>query len=190
MSKQYPIQSDPIPFNDGKPRAGDVPAPIIRDNQRPTRIRFDPVGFVLIVIGVLWWLPAARTTVDGWVVLLNTMLDFFGIIEVIPYATGWLLLGLAIVVGGIYSGVEAKNLPITYRNSVIIFAPFMFWVGWLFLSTTDVASTFIGIMTPPRDAWAIHRQLAQNPPAAGVLALLSTFTPDWFIIFGIKMLFK
>ena len=188
MSNQYKVTSEPL--ENYRPRADNVPPALVRDNARSTRFHFNPVGLVLVVLGALWWLPAARTTVDGWVVILNTFLDFFGITETIPYATGWLLLGLAIVVGGIYSGVEARNLPITRKGSVLVFAPFMFWIGWLFLSTTDVASTFVGIMTPPNDAWAIHKQLAGNPAGAGVLALLSTFAPDWVIIIGVRLLFK
>jgi hypothetical protein len=183
MSKQYPIQVEDMPYN-GKVRNAS-PMPVTR-----AATSLKPLGLVLVVFGVLWWLPAARTTVDGWVVILNVIMDFFGIAATVPYATGWLLLILAVVIGGIYSTVEARNLPIQRRNTVILFAPLMVWIGWLFLSTTDVASTFIGIMTPPIGAWAIHVQLASNPAAAAVLAVLSTFAPDWVIIFGVKMLMR
>jgi hypothetical protein len=189
MSKQYPIQVENIPYN-GKVRKPDPMLDELLSNPPRTATSLKPLGLVLVVFGVLWWLPAARTTVDGWVVILNVIMDFFGIAATVPYATGWLLLILAVVIGGIYSTVEARNLPIQRRNTVILFAPLMVWIGWLFLSTTDVASTFIGIMTPPIGAWAIHVQLASNPAAAAVLAVLSTFAPDWVIIFGVKMLMK
>lgn len=165
---------------------GDTPAQ--RQEAARSKTQHIPIGIVLVVLGALWWLPAARTTVDGWVVILNTMLDFFAITETIPRASGWLLFGLALAVGGLYSTVETKFIPVRMVGGVLRFSAFSVLLGWLFLSTTDVATTFAGIMSPPVDAWAIHKQLASNAGGAGVVALVSTFAPDWVIIIGTKMI--
>jgi hypothetical protein len=147
-----------------------------------------PLGLVLIVFGVLWWLPAARTTVDGWVIMLNTVAEFFELPGRLGRPNGWLLLGLAIGVGLVYSRVEIHESPIKYRGGHIFIAGLMAWIGWLFLASTDVGSTFLGIVTLPVDPWPIHRQLASITWLSFSLALLSTYAPDLIIYAGYRLI--
>lgn len=157
------------------------PAPAVAPNTRA-------LGVVLIVFGLLCWLPAARTTVDGWVIILNTMLDIFRIPLVLPRVTGWLLLGLAIGIGLLYSLVETQHTPVRVKGGRFVIAPLMFWVGWLFLSSTDIGSTFLGILDAPPNAWPIHRQIASNLNLTALLAMIGTFAPDWIILLGWRAL--
>lgn len=151
------------------------------------------LGGVLVVFGLLWWLPVARTTVDGWVIGLNVLAEFFKLPGQITRPTGWLLLGLAVVVGFVYSRVEIHNSPVKYgwskrkNKNIVVLAPLMAWVGWLFLAVTDVGSTYVGIISPPQDAWAIHDQLAGIPWLAFALALLSTYAPDLITFAGWRL---
>lgn len=147
-----------------------------------------PLGIVLLVFGLLWWLPAARTTVDGWVLIVNTIGAFFAMPGQLARLTGVPLLIAAIVVGLIYSRVETREMPIQREPDRIVFAAPMVWVGWLFLAVTDVGSTFLGVITPPAGAWPIHVQIASHQPTAFVLALVSTFAPDWIIIAALSLL--
>lgn len=155
---------------------------------KPTTSSPRALGVVLIVFGLICWLPAARTTVDGWVIILNTMLDIFRIPLVLPRATGWLLLGLAIGIGLLYSLVETQHTPVRVTNGRFVVAPLMFWIGWLFLSTTDIGSTFLGILDAPPNAWPIHRQIAGNLNLTALLAMVGTFAPDWIILLGWRAL--
>jgi hypothetical protein len=151
-----------------------------------TSARRWPLGIVLLTFGLLWWLPAARTTVDGWVLIINTVGSFFSIPGVLARLAGWPLFAAAILIGLIYSRVETHELPIRRIRGVLTFGAPMVWVGWLFLAATDVGSTFLGVMSPPPGAWLVHTQVAANPPLAFVVALLSTFAPDWVIIAGLR----
>lgn len=151
-----------------------------------TSARRWPLGIVLLTFGLLWWLPAARTTVDGWVLIVNTVGGFFSIPGVLARLTGWPLFIAAIVVGLIYSRVETHELPVRRIRGILTFGAPMVWVGWLFLAATDVGSTFLGVMSPPPGAWLVHTQVANTPWLAFVIALLSTFAPDWVIIAGLR----
>lgn len=154
----------------------------------PTSARRWPLGIVLLVFGLLWWLPAARTTVDGWVIILNTVGSLFAIPGSLPRLIGWPLFWTAIVVGLIYSLVETRELPIQRKHGRVVAGSLMTWIGWLFLVTTDVGSTFLGVITPPVGAWPIHAQLAANMPLSFFVGLVSTFAPDWVIIAGLELL--
>jgi hypothetical protein len=151
-------------------------------------VRHWPLGIVLLTFGILWWLPAARTTVDGWVLIVNTVGSLFSIPDTLPRLMGWPLFWTAIAVGLIYSRVETHELPVQRKHGRLVSGGLMTWIGWLFLATTDIGSTFLGIMTPPVGAWPIHVQLATNPALTFAIALVSTFAPDWVIIAGLELL--
>lgn len=157
----------------------------VRSTPIPTRSSKQNItsGLTLLVFGLLFWLPAARTTVDGWPILLNIVLDYFHVPYTVPRADGWLLLGLAIAVGFVYSRVEF-SLPIRMRNGRLWVATPALFLAWLLLATTDVGTTFLGVSTPPPGAWFVHQQLAANPPLAGIVALIATFAPDWMLRIG------
>lgn len=146
------------------------------------------IGAVLLVFGVLQWLPAARFTVDGWTGWLNAVARWFGIADPIPRLSGIALLVAAVVIGWLYSRVEIGALPIQRVRGLWVRVTFMALIGWLFLTATDVGSTFAGLVAPPADAPRVWRDIAQTPELAGVLSFYLTFAPDWIILAGWKLL--
>lgn len=136
-----------------------------------------------LVFAALWWLPTAKTTVDGWILLLNLIGGWFGNAWDIARPVGWWAVGAAVVVGFAYSRIETVEIP---QRA----ASWLAWLGWLFIAASDVVTTGVGVLLPPPDAWPIHLQLAANPIVGIVVVLASTFCPDWIIFSVLKKLLR
>lgn len=165
-----------------------APVPVVSGG-----FRLDPttqviIGAVVCVFGIVQWIPAARFTADGWVAWINMFTNWLTLGALIPRLAGFVLLGVAALVGWAYSRVEINALPIKRVNKRWMFAPLIICVGWLFIVGTDVGTTYTGLIAPPRDAPLAWQQLAQNQSLAAALAFYLTFLPDWCIIGGIKLM--
>jgi hypothetical protein len=140
-----------------------------------------PLGIALLVFGSLLWVAGARYTVDGWVTGLNWVLTWMGMAERLETLTGWSLIGVAFVVGLIYSWVEVKGRPFWRIGGVWRFAAADAWLGWLLLVASDVLTTYAGAQVVAADAWSITRTIAGNVFLAFGWALILTFIPEWLI---------
>lgn len=146
------------------------------------------LGVVLIVLGLLQWLPAARFTVDGWFVWINAILRWLQFTERLSLLTGVWLVGTSLIIGLLYSRVEIDGLPIQRRNQQWVLLPFAAWVGWAFLSATDVGTTYTGLIAPPANAAQLWKDVAVSQTWSLMVAFYLTFAPDWFILGGLYLI--
>lgn len=170
----HPVRSEPL--SDGKPIAR---AP------RSAGIRMG--GAVLIVVGALLWLAGCRYTLMGWHTGVNWFLAWMGLSEQLPPIIGRGVF-LALPIGLMYSLVELRR-PWTYRAKERD-AVALYWIVWGLIVVSDVGSTFLGVRTPGADASMLALQVAASAPVASAWALILTFTPEWFIVGGTKLLWR
>lgn len=142
------------------------------------------VGSALIIFGLFGWLTGARYTLLGWVTGLNMFLTWLGLPASVPTPTGWWILAM-IPIGLIYSRVEMQIWKAHKRHGQALA---LFIVSWLLIVATDVGSTYLGVRTPPVDAWQITRTIAASGGLAFLWAAVLTFASDWLIIGGWKLI--
>ena len=142
------------------------------------------VGTALIVFGLIGWLSGAKYTLFGWVVGLNLFFTWLGLPISIPAPTGWWILTM-VPIGIVYSWVEAQvwNAHKRHGQALVLFA-----MGWLLIVATDVGTTYLGVRTPPADAWPITLTIAGSVGLAFIWAAILTFVSDWLIIGGVKLI--
>lgn len=146
------------------------------------------LGFVLVVLGALQWVPAARFTVDGWTAFTNGGLAWMGFAATLPRLSEMPLIVAMLAIGGVYSWVETKCMPVQRTSDGWAFMGMMALVGWLFLTATDVGSTYVGMIGVGADAPQALRDLAKQPSLTALVSFYLTFAPDWFIIGGINLM--
>lgn len=159
--------------------------PAEKAQPRPPKAQSDwALGLTLLAFGGLAWLGSAKYTLIGWIVGLNTTLAWLGLPLRVPEVAGWFVL-LAVPLGVVYSRVETR----VWRGGGGLMRSPLFWLGWVVIVATDVGSTYLGVRTPPADAWPITMQIASSQGVAFVLSLLLTFIPEWMLI-GAKLFLK
>lgn len=146
------------------------------------------LGVVLVVFGLLQWIPAARFTVDGWTAFANLFLTWLGFGAALPRFSALPLIGAMLTIGGLYSWVETKCMPVQRIGDAWQFMGLMALVGWLFLTATDVGSTYVGMTAVTSSTPRILRDLAAQPSIAALVSFYLTFAPDWFIIGGMYLM--
>lgn len=141
------------------------------------------IGVALIVFGLFGWLTGARYTLFGWVVGVNIFFAWLGLPIVMPVPSGWWILTM-IPIALVYSRVEMQVWKAHKRRgqSLALFA-----LGWLLIVITDVGSTYLGVRTPPPDAWPITRTIAASAGWSFVWAAILTFVSDWLMLGGWKL---
>lgn len=144
------------------------------------------IGAALIIFGLLGWLSGARYTLFGWVIGLNLFLVWLGLPITVPVPTGWWILAM-VPIGLVYSRVEMQVWKAHKRHGQALA---LFVVGWLLIVATDVGSTYLGVRTPPTDAWPITQSIAASAFFAFAWAALLTFVSDWLILGGWRLLRK
>ena len=142
------------------------------------------VGCALIVFGLIGWLSGAKYTLFGWVVGANLFFAWLGLPLEVPAPSGWWILTM-IPIGVIYSWVEAQVWRAHKRRGQALA---LFAIGWLLIVATDVGSTYLGVRTPPADAWPITLTIAASAFMAFVWAAILTFVSDWLILGGAKLI--
>lgn len=172
-------------LRDGKPVANDS---ILVDVQRSAPWR--AVGLVALVVGLVFWLIGARYTTLGGARLVELLVGIFGIKLVVPMPAGWALLGLTLMVGLVISLTEFGARPRRSFFSSSLIAGLVLFLIWLLVITGDIASTYVGVTTPPRDAWAISLWLAGEQWAAGAWSGFLTCIPELLIIAGARWLWR
>jgi len=85
----------------------------------------------------------------------------------------------------VYSRVETRIWH--QRAGSLMRAP-LFWIGWVIIVGTDVGSTYLGVRTPPADAWPITLQIASSAGVSFVVSLVLTFIPEWMLIGAVRFL--
>lgn len=148
------------------------------------------VGIAALMLGILGWLSGGKFSVEGWVVWLNGFLIWIDLPIVISKPTGWWVL-VIIPVAYFYSDIEVRHRPfkIDQETWIPTFSPdLIFWVVWLVIVGTDVGSTFRGARGPSPGAWPLVQQVTGSDWLSAIWAIILTFTPEWLIIGGIKLL--
>lgn len=145
------------------------------------------VGLVVLAFGFGGWLAGGKYTVEGWIVWLNWFLVWVGFPFRVPPVAGWGLL-IILPVALVYSRVEVAHRPVWRSGGQWHFAEPIFWIAWLLIVGTDVGSTYAGVRSPSPDAFLVTRQVAAVPWLSVVWAVLLTFSPEWLIIAGLKLL--
>ncbi len=79
-------------------------------------------------------------------------------------------------------------MPVQRVGDGWAFMGVMALVGWLFLTATDVGSTYVGMINVGADAPQALRDLAKQPSLTALVSFYLTFAPDWFIIGGINLM--
>jgi hypothetical protein len=167
-----------------RPRAEQPAAPAQEAQKAPKTQSEWALGIALLAFGGLAWLGSAKYTLIGWIVGLNTALAWLGLPLRVPPVAGWFIL-LAVPLGVVYSRVETR----VWRGGRGLMRSPLFWLGWVVIVATDVGSTYLGVRTPPPDAWPITIQIASSGWVAFVVSLSLTFIPEWMLI-GAKYFFK
>lgn len=166
----HPVRSEPL--TNGKavtraPRGGDW-----------------AVGVALIVFGLIGWLSGAKYTLFGWVVGLNLFFTWLGLPIAIPAPVSWWVLAM-VPIGIVYSWVEAQVWRAHKRRGQALA---LFAVGWLIIVFTDVITTYLGVRTPPENAWPVTVTIAASAFLSIAWAAILTFVSDWLILGGWKLL--
>jgi len=159
----------------------------------PTPSSLDPttrvvLGAVVVLLGLLQWLPAARFTVDGWTAWINVLAAWLGFDIQLPSLLGPELILTMVIVGLIYSWIETKCIPVQRIGGKLKFLGAMALVGWLFLTATDIGSTYTGLIVPPPNAFQAWQDIAHQPELAAGISFYLTFAPDWFILGGLHVM--
>lgn len=141
------------------------------------------IGAALITFGMLGWLTGARYTLLGWVIGLNLFLTWLGIPVQVPTPVGWWILAM-VPIALVYSRVEMQVWKAHKRHGQSLA---LFIIGWLLIVATDVGTTYIGVRTPPQDAWPVTLTIAASAPLAFAWAAILTFVSDWLIIGGWRL---
>ena len=159
------------------------------------------VALFALVLGAPAWLEGARTTRDGWVLFLNSILSRVGVPYLIPDATTWrwwLALGMMVALGFAYSRVEIFAAPVRPPRSWLrdffkidawhIERRWQVWLVWIIIISTDVYTMYLGARAPRASDPAIFHQIAASLRSAAIYAILITFLPDRLILFGWRQL--
>lgn len=172
-----PVRSEPLPSREAT--RGDEEAPTTHATGGAWA-----VGVALVVFGAIGWLSGARYTLLGWVTGLNLFFVWLGLPITIPMPQGWWVL-VMVPIGVVYSLVEMQVWKAHKRHGQALA---LFIMGWILVVATDVGSTYLGVRTPPNDAWPITLTVAASTGLAFVWAAILTFVSDWLILGGIKLL--
>jgi hypothetical protein len=151
---------------------------------RPRTTNEWALGLVLVIFGAIGWIAGSKYTLFGWVDGLNLLLSWLGLPFNVPTPAGYFIL-IAIPLGIMYSRVETR---IWHRRSEALMRTPLFWLGWLIIVLSDVATTFLGVRIISADSWQISQQIAGSLPIAAIIAGVLTFAPEWAILGGMRFL--
>lgn len=160
--KEQPDEDRPKP---PVARAGRKAQPATRSMRIPWHY-----GAALLLFGVPFWPVSAWYLASGWIEIINGVLDFLRISAALPALSGWIGLGVAILVGAIYSRVELSPPLRGYPWRTVV----LLWLAWAVVMLSDVGATYRGL---------------DRGSVLGIsLALALTFAPDQAIMRGWRIL--
>ena len=145
---------------------------------QPPSTRWDRLPIVLLGTLILgfWWLIGGKYTIDGLPLLLNEILVFFRAPRLFYPVTDWRVYVALCWLPICVSFAERRYAP--WRRFAL--SPIMLWVlmVWLIVASLDAGSTWLAVTNPPRDAYAVSRQLAELRPLALIWTIGTTFLPE------------
>lgn len=157
------------------------------------------VGIFALLIGIPFWLEAARFTRDGWIAFVDWLCARFGIPWQVPPLHWGVMFALVLAVGFGYSYVEIGKQPVklpkNWRANLLNFSSWRIerrweaWIVWAVLIVSDVATTYVGARNPDPSGLAIARDIAASSGTLALYAILLTFIPDRLARFGWRSLF-
>lgn len=168
-------------------------APVVAPSSR-SRI----VGLFALLIGIPFWLEAARFTRDGWIAFIDWLCARFSIPWQVPALDWRIMLALIVLIGFGYSYVEVVKQPIRWpRNWRKDFFDFSLWrierrweawIVWIVLIASDIGTTYGGAQKPDPSGLAVIRDIAAAGGTLAAYAILLTFLPDRLVRFGWRTL--
>jgi len=170
------------------------PEPIPATRSGASRV----VGVFALLIGIPFWLEAARFTRDGWITFIDWLCARFGIPWQVPALRWEVMVALVVLFGLGYSYVEIVKQPVRLpRNWRLNFFNFTLWrierrweawIVWTVLIVSDVATTYTGARNPDPSGLAIARDIAASSGTLALYAILLTFIPDRLARYGWRAL--
>jgi hypothetical protein len=159
----------------------------LKDGQRvtqPPRVGAENIALAaaLLFFGGLAWVAGGKFTVEGWADWLSRIGAWLGVEGALEAPRGWVLIGLTLAVGLVYSFVELR-----VRSSAARHSP-LFWLAWLPLVATDVGSTYVGLRATPDTAPLIIQQIAASWVLSALVTAVLTFTPEYMVIGALRLL--
>jgi hypothetical protein len=167
-------------------------AALVPTTTKPSRA----LGLFALALAAPLWLEGARTTRDGWIVVINWLFARFHIPLIIQPATAWawyVALGALIGLGLLYSRIELQapvRWPRNLRRDFFTWSlwsvnrSWQMWAVWLVLVISDVGTMYLGARFPDAGAAPIFVQIAAVTQLAAAYAIIVTFAPERLAIFG------
>jgi hypothetical protein len=158
------------------------------------------VGIFALVFGGIPWLEGARTTRDGWVVLINWVLARLHLPFIVPLASAWpwwVAISVLIALGWGYSRVEIKHAPFRAprdrkdffnRTKWHINPSWQVWLIWLLIIISDVGTMYLGARQASDSDPVFLQQVAASARVAATYAIIITFVPDRLVRWGWRRL--
>ena len=144
-----------------------------------------PLGIFALGVGAVLWPIGAMTTLDGWVQFLNIILVFLHLPFSVPHPDGWWRVGLAGVIGFVYSQAEVRVRVGLPAGLHLLPQWFLAVLLVLLVHSSDLLTTFLGYYFPPPDAWAIQRWMTADGLWFLVLwSIFLTYAPERSMILG------
>ncbi len=155
-------------------------------------VRYDattrPIGALMVAFGSITWLIGAKYTLDGWIMLINTVLLAMQQTWFVSPAVGpaaW----LAVPLGVLYSLCEFALRPVERRRDGTIV-----WTGgtvltfWLLANASDVGTTYLGLLPLAASPIPALAWVGSVWPATALAALALTYYPELAIVAGVRLL--
>lgn len=166
-----------------------IPMPDTAPRMGTSRI----VGIFALVIGLPFWLEAARFTRDGWIGFINWLCTRLSIPWQVPILDWKVMIGLILALGLGYSYIEIGKQPIRMPHKwsdALDFKQWEFqrrwevWAVWVVLIISDVGTTYLGAKNPDPSGLAIMADISSRAVPLAIYAILLTFIPDRLCKFG------
>jgi hypothetical protein len=147
------------------------------------------MGLAAFLFGLPLWIVGAHYTLDGWTLIINIVTDLVRLGHTLPLASG-IWAALLIPVGIVYSIGERRYVPWrkvsgrwTYLGGGILLV-------WLLVNGSDLVSTYMGIATPPPNAWPITIWMATTLWAKLGWIVVVTYLPETLLLLGWRWAFR
>ncbi|MEI6775828.1 MAG: hypothetical protein WCK70_02910 [Chloroflexales bacterium] len=137
------------------------------------------VGTFGLVVSLIFWIIGARWTIDGLIVIFNTILNFLTIPYQAHVPTNYIIYGLLCPVPIILSAVEWR-FPFERVGGEWYFAKLGAWVVWAIAGGFDLYTTYLGLgVDPGPESVTFMRELSASGFPRIIAASALTVGPEW-----------